>query len=296
MTPEHIKVWTNDGKGYELLDSGLGKKLERVGGITIVRSEPRAWWNPILPKVEWDKAQARFEKVSKGSWVYKNSVPHQFEIETFGFKAKIMLGGTSKHIGVFPEQVEEWRWMEELVRKSGRQINALNLFGYTGLATLALARTGAKVTHVDGSKNTIDWAKENQKLSRLENTPIRWIIDDALKFLKREVKRGQRYDAIVMDPPSYGKGPKGEVWKIEENLLPLLTECGKLLSDKPLFIILNMYSTDLSAISLENLLLDVTQGYKGKTEKGELALKHKDSNRLLPMSIFASWRSIDASN
>jgi 23S rRNA (cytosine1962-C5)-methyltransferase len=170
-----------------------------------------------------------------------------------------------------------------------KEINVLNLFGYTGIASLVAAKSGVKVTHVDASKQSVDWARENQKLSGLEDAPIRWIVDDVIKFVKKEIKKGARYDAIIMDPPSYGKGPKGEVWKIEEKLPELLGACREILSDNPLFVIFNMYSTELSSISVANLLSDMTKGLGGSIELGELAIKQENSERLLPMSIFAIW-------
>ncbi len=267
---------------YKLLDCGNKKKLEEIGepsfaGATagkarIVRAEPRAWWKKSLPEEEWKKAETNLEKV--------------IDIGLGGIKAKIKFKENSKHIGIFPEQISQWQWIAEKMPISA---NILNLFGYTGIASLVAASGKAKVTHVDASKQAVDWARENQKLSGLENAPIRWIVDDVNKFLKKEIKRKIKYDAIIMDPPSYGKGPKGEVWKIEEQLPKLLQSCREILSDHPLFIIFNMYSTELSSLSVANLLSDMTKGLGGKIESGELAIHQQNSDRPLPMSIFALW-------
>ena len=225
------------------------------------------------------------------------------DIGIAGIKAKIKYKNTSKHIGIFPEQFSQWKFINENLLKIENSklkipnsLSILNLFGYTGIASLVAARAGAKVTHVDASKQSVDWARENQKLSGLQDAPIRWIVDDVIKFLKKEKNRMANlphrqagYDAIIMDPPSYGKGPKGEVWKIEEKLPELLESCRQILSDNPLFVIFNMYSTELSSISVSNLLADMTAGLGGTIESGELVIKQENSERLLPMSIFALW-------
>jgi len=276
---KNIKIWAGEMGSYKLLDSGNKKKLEEINGTKIVRAEPRAWWKKSLPEEEW--------KVSKAE-PWKDCV---LDIGIADIKAKIKYKNTSKHIGLFPEQFPQWKFINEnLLKIENSKLKILNLFGYTGIASLVAAKSGAKVTHVDASKQSVDWAKENQKLSGLENAPIRWIIDDVVKFIKKEIKRGEKYDAIIMDPPSYGKGPKGEVWKIEEELPELLSACREILSDKPLFVIFNMYSTELSSISVGNLLSDMTKGLSGTIESGELAIKQENLDRLLPMSIFALWQ------
>lgn len=284
---ENIKIWAGEIKDYKLLDSGDKKKLEEIGGTRIVRAEPRAWWKKSLPEEEWKKAKSfavqgkSFEKV----------------IDIFsGIKAKIKFKSSSKHIGIFPEQMGEWEFMKGKIEKwkegkiGEEKVNVLNLFGYTGIASLVAAKSGARVTHVDASKQSIDWARENQKLSGLEDAPIRWIVDDVIKFVKKEIRQGKKYDAIIMDPPSYGKGPKDEIWKIEEKLPDLLAACREILSDNPLFVIFNMYSTELSSISVANLLSDMTKGLDGTIESGELVIKQEGLERLLPMSIFAIWQ------
>ncbi|MEK7634866.1 MAG: class I SAM-dependent methyltransferase [Patescibacteria group bacterium] len=304
---ENIKIWAGEIGDYKLLDSGDGKKLEEIGGVKIVRNEPRAWWKPELSKEEWKTS----ESFAKNSELFETVI----DIGIDGIKAKIKYKKTSKHIGFFPEQVEQWKWIAKKISNikfqiPNREINVLNLFGYTGIASLVAAKAGlsreasakweAKVTHVDASKQSVDWARENQKLSGLEDAPIRWIVDDVVKFIKKEKSRpsfakasageGRKYDAIIMDPPSYGKGPKGEVWKIEEQLPELLKSVKEILSDQPLFIIFNMYSTELSSISVANLLSEITKDLNGNIEPGELAIKTEGSEKLLPMSIFALWQ------
>lgn len=293
-TARQVKIWAGEigGGGYKLLDSGDRCKLEEINGVRIVRAEPRAWWKKELGEEEWRKAEKNLE------------LEKIIDIGLGNIKAKIKFNKKSKHIGIFPEQIPQWKWLSEKLKienskseilsktnglKIPNSLKILNLFGYTGIASLVMAKNGAGVTHVDANKQSIDWAKENQKLSGLENAPIRYILDDCLKFLRREIKRGERYDAIIMDPPSYGKGPKGETWKIEEKLPELLELCKQILSDTPLFIIFNMYSTELSSISVANLLNDITKDLGGTLEQGELAIKQENSDRLLPMSIFALW-------
>jgi len=288
---ENIKIWTGETGDYKLLDCGDRKKLEEIGGVRIERDEPRAWWKPELSKEEWKNTETALEKV--------------IDIGLNGIRAKIKFKNISKHIGIFPEQAGQWKWIRNKIsniqyQMPNREINVLNLFGYTGVASLVAAQAGlsreaeakweVKVTHVDASKQSIDWARENQKLSGLENAPIRWIFDDVVKFVKKEIRQGKKYDAIIMDPPSYGHGPNGEIWKIEEKIPDLLSACREILSDKPLFVILNMYSTELSSLSVANLLTDMVKNLGGNIESGELAIKQENSNRLLPMSIFALWQ------
>lgn len=277
---QNIKIWTGEISDYKLLDSGAGEKLEEIAGVKIRRAEPRAWWKKELGNAEWANTERELEKV--------------LDIGVGKIKAKIKYKNTSKHIGIFPEQISEWKWVKEKIEQNkGKEINVLNLFGYTGMASLIAGEAGAKVTHVDASKPSVDWARENQKLSGLVDAPIRWIVDDCIKFLNKEAKNGKRYDCIIMDPPSYGKGPKGEVWKIEEQIDALLKACKAVLSNRPLFIIFNMYSTELSSISVGNILSEITHDLGGKIELGELAIKHQNSDKLLPMSILALWQSGD---
>jgi 23S rRNA (cytosine1962-C5)-methyltransferase len=304
---ESIKIQLGELKGYKLLDCGEKQKLEEVGGIRIVRSEPRAWWKKSLPENEWGKAQAAFESENQKSWKFAQDLALNEAVVNIGIegiKAKVRFGGRSKHIGIFPEQAGQWRWIRDRImnhksgimgeKKEERKLNILNLFGYTGIASLVAVASDAavKVTHVDASAQSINWAKVNQRISGLENAPIRWVVDDVLKFIKREIKRGERYNAIILDPPSYGRGPKGEVWKAEEKLGELLESCGMLLTDRPLFVLFNMYSTELSSLSLRNMLVDMVPqsiAKEGHFECGEHAIRQANSSRLLPMSIFALW-------
>ncbi len=275
---------------YRLLDTGNKLKLEKIGGFFVVRSEPRAWWKQRLPKAEWEKAVAIFDKEDKKEWALKEKTPHEFTVSFEGLMIKLKFIKSSKHVGFFPEQADQWNWLRERVHGK-KDLHVLNMFGYTGMASLVAAQAGAKVTHVDGSKTAIAWARENQELSDLREAPIRWIVDDALDFVKREVKRNNYYDGIIMDPPSFGRGPKGQVWKVEEDLPQLLTLCQELFTDTPLFLILNMYSTELSSISLANLVSETVDGFEGSLEFGELGIEEDKSRRILPLSIFARWKA-----
>ncbi|MBU3896135.1 class I SAM-dependent methyltransferase [Patescibacteria group bacterium] len=258
-------------RDYELLDSGQGEKLERYGDVILSRPDPQALWGKRNPEL-WKKAKAVF----KTNWA--PSVLSPWQIELSGLKFVIKLAAF-KHTGVFPEQIPNWKWIEE--RKAEA---VLNLFGYTGGATLAAAKSGAKVVHVDSSKTAIAWARENASASGLAEKPVRWILDDALAFVKREIKRGNKYDGIVLDPPAFGRGAKGEVWKIERDLPKLLELCFQLLSDNPSFFLLNGYATGYSAIGYQNCI--ESQASKGVVESGELAIQEA-SGRLLPAGIFS---------
>lgn len=272
---------------YELLDTGDGHRLERFGNYILARPDPQIIWQPRLPKTEWLKADAVFEK-EKEQWQNRNHVPPKWLIhyENIAFYCKL---SPFKHTGVFPEQVLQWQWMKKKIVKANRSLNILNLFAYTGIASLIAAEAGAKVTHVDASRPTIGWAKENQHASKLDNKPIRWILDDAVKFTEREIKRGVRYDGIIMDPPIYGHGPTGEKWNFNTSFPRLLDICKKVLSDKPLFILVNAYAISASSLMLENMLQDFAEGLKGTIEVGELALEEKISKRLLSTGIFGRW-------
>lgn len=289
MKNKAIEIWDRSVPGYKLLDSGEREKLEEINGKKIVRKEPRGWWQKSLSEQDWSDTTKELDEV--------------LDIGIAGVKAKVNFKEASKHIGIFGEQAGEWQWISEKIANSKSQnpdkkIKVLNLFGYTGIASLVAASSGAEVTHVDASKQSVEWAKENQKISGAEDLPIRWIVDDAVKFLKREIKRKESmpaeeagYDAIIMDPPSYGKGPKGEVWKAETKLPEFLKICSEALSTEPIFVILNMYSTELSSLSLSNMLLDMMAGKGGTVTAGELAIKQEASDKILPMSIFSIWES-----
>jgi 23S rRNA (cytosine1962-C5)-methyltransferase len=278
-------------KDYELIDSGNGEKLERYGRFTVARPDPQALWHKSLSQDEWDKADAYYKKDgSKGKWVKKEGTPESWEASIGEFTFSIE-PSPFKHTGVFPEQLPNWRWIEEKIKSSekpAKDIRVLNLFGYTGGATLAAVKAGAQVVHVDASKSSIAKARENAKLSSLEDAPIRWILDDVNKFVDREVRRESRYEAIIMDPPTYGRGAKGELWKIEDDLMPLLDSCRKLLAKDPLFFLLNGYASGYSAIAYKNNIADIMKGVEGDVEAGELTLEEV-SGRLLPAGIFARW-------
>lgn len=282
---------------YELLDSGLGEKLERFGEVILSRPDPQVLWEKARPN-EWENITARFKSSSQtGSWSKKKEIPDNWQVGFDGLCFKLKLSAF-KHVGIFPEQLSNWEWMKENVKRrsksekyKGEPIRILNLFGYTGGATLACASAGAEVTHVDGSKTAITWARENAKLSGLSDKPIRWILDDAALFVAREVKRGKKYDAIIMDPPAFGHGPGGELWKIEDGFLPLLQNCKKVLSDNPLFFLINGYASGYSAIAYKNNLENIFRDFGGKIEAGELALEESKSKRLLPAGIFARWKA-----
>lgn len=296
---------TKPTKDYELLDSGEGQKLERFGSFTVSRPDPQALWSKNLGQGDWQKADAVFIQQGKsGHWRQDKKVPKSWDISLEDLRFSIKLSAF-KHTGLFPEQQENWKWIKETVKNAGtsREISVINLFGYTGGASLAVASAGAKVCHVDGSKVSINSAKENTKLSGLDSKPIRWILDDAMAFVKREVRRGNTYDAIIMDPPAYGRGPKKELWQIEDHFPELIKECKKILSKNPLFVLINGYASGYSAIAYKNNLEELVFGgngrqntgerFVGEIEAGELTLEESKSGRLLPAGIFARWRNTE---
>lgn len=284
-----IVLKTRGWDDYELLDSGNGKRLERFGKYQLVRPDPQIIWKPQLSKEAWDRADAIFDKEQE-RWINKKNVPDKWLLtyENLSFWAEL---SPFKHTGVFPEQSLQWQWMKDKIASANRQINVLNLFAYTGIASLIAAEAGAKVTHVDASRPTIGWARENQAASKLEDKPIRWILDDASKFVQREINRGIHCDGILMDPPAYGHGPHGERWNFSESFPKLLNLCKQVLSDKPVFVLINAYAISSSALMLENILKDFTKDLGGTIEVGELALQEKNSDRLLSTGIFGRWSS-----
>lgn len=285
-------------KDYELIDSGGSEKLERFGDFVIRRPDPQALWNKSLSPERWEDAAARFVNSGRsGVWKKKTDLPESWPITLSGLTLGVSLSAF-KHVGLFPEQSGNWNWLAETIARATaktttseekKPISVLNLFGYTGGATLALAKSGASVTHVDGSKVSVGRARENAELSGLESKPIRWIVDDATAFVKREIRRGNRYDGIIMDPPAYGHGPKKELWEIETGLPLLLAECRKILLPEPLFALINGYASGHSAIAYRNNLIDLLGGRNDEIEFGELAVESKTA-RLLPAGIFARWR------
>ena len=284
---------TAQQKEYELLDSGSGSKLERYGLYTLVRPDPEALWRKSLPEQTWKDADFEFVRTgNRTKWITKPGVKKTWNIAFGDFIFQIQ-PSSFKHTGLFPEQLPNWQWIESTIKKHQKSydkpISVLNLFAYTGGATLAAAKADAEVCHVDGSKTAVAWARTNAELSGLSDKPIRWIIDDVLLFLKREIKRGRQYDAIIMDPPSFGHGPKDELWKIEEHFLELMQLCKEVLSDKPLFVLINGYTAGYSAIAYQNNLMDVMKEHEGLIEIGELTIQETKNERLLPAGIFARW-------
>ena len=284
-----------DWKDYEILDMANGEKLEKWKNIVLIRPDPQIIWkNPCFPQ-KWKNANAKYHRSSTGGgkWEYQKNVPQSWKIQYKDLSFLIKPMGF-KHTGLFPEQAVNWDWMIAKIQKAKRPIKVLNLFAYTGGATVACSYAGASVCHVDSSKGMVAWAKENMKASGLENRPVRYIVDDVIKFVNREIRRGNQYDAIIMDPPSYGRGTNGEVWKFEENLPELVELCCKVLSDNPLFFLINSYTTGISSIVLQNLLqLSIPKQYHGSVSCGELGLPMTGSSIALPCGIYGRWESLD---
>lgn len=273
--------------GYELIDSGNEEKLERFGGVLLARPDPQVLWRKTLGEEKWAEAVGRYEREGKdGKWIGKD-LPKEWQIE-FGGLNFLIRPTTFKHTGLFPEQAPNWEWSQKLITEAGRDVSVLNIFGYTGGATLAAAKAGAKVTHVDASKTAVAWARENAQLSGLKDKPIRWIVEDALKFIKRELNRGAKYDAIVMDPPAFGHGPKDELWKIEEHFVEMVRLCRELLSDRPLFFLINGYAAGYSPLAFVYNLEPLLALFGGEIEYGDITIAQKNG-RLLPAGIFARW-------
>ena len=285
LTPGQPEYLSAEWGEYQLLDSGSGRKLERFGPVTIVRDEPKAWWKPDDPAL-WEKADAVLSE--DGRWKMRSRAPRSWTMEFAGVRMQARLTDGSKHLGLFPEQEPHWSWMR-MKLASRPKARVLNLFGYTGAASLAAAKAGALVTHVDASKPSIAWGRENQALSGMDEAPVRWVLEDALKYVGREIRRGSRYDAVLMDPPSFGRGPHGEVWKVEEKLVELLNETRKLLSEEPLMVIVTLYNLEASPLMIGNLMGEILSPLGGTLEIGELALRHFRSAKRLPLSLFGRW-------
>ena len=286
-------MWIADGwKEYELLDCGGGEKLERWGDRLLVRPDPQAIWDTPRRYPGWKHPDGRYLRSSAGggSWE-KGRLPGQWQVryKNLTFQVKPM---NFKHTGLFPEQAVNWEFAQEQIRAAGRPVSVLNLFAYTGAASVACAAAGASVCHVDAAKGMVQWARENAKVSGLEEAPIRWSVDDCAKFVEREIRRGRRYDAIIMDPPSYGRGPGGEVWKLEENLYPFVELCAGALSDDPLFIIINSYTTGLAPGVLTYILETVvSRRFGGRTVSDEIGLPVTESGLVLPCGATGRWVS-----
>lgn len=283
---------------YELIDSGNGEKLERFGKFVLSRPDPQALWEKGLGKEAWSKADAVYAKDDeKAGWKYRGNIDDKWPIDFAGIKFFIK-PTPFKHVGIFPEQASNWQWLEQIIKNvKGEQPEVLNLFGYTGGASLISAKSGAKVVHIDSSKSAIAWGRENAEASGLADKPIRWILEDARTFVEREIKRERKYDGIIMDPPAFGHGPDNEVWKIEQDFIELVNNCFKILKDKPSFFLINGYSAGYSALAYENLLKPLLDKFGGEIEIGELAIKeNKDEKtaRLLPCGIFSRWKGINS--
>ena len=280
----------NNWKDYEILDMADGEKLERWGNIFLVRPDPQIIWKEKTFPNKWKKINARYNrsKTGGGSWEYASNLPKAWQIKYNDLIFNIKPMGF-KHTGLFPEQAVNWDWMINKIKNEQREVKVLNLFAYTGGATVACLSAGASVCHVDSSKGMTAWAKENVISSGLEKKSVRYIVDDVFKFVNREIRRGNKYDAIIMDPPSYGRGANGEVWKFEENIDELIKLCSKVLSDDPLFFLVNSYTTGISSTVIENILKMDLKIKKGKYSSGEIGLPMTDSKLTLPCGIFAKW-------
>jgi 23S rRNA (cytosine1962-C5)-methyltransferase len=275
---------------WGLIDCGNGQKLERYGDIRVVRPEPQAMWAPAGN--DWDP-DATFvpgsDEEGGGRWVQHRPVPRQWELSRGEVRFAASLT-PFRHLGFFPDMAPQWDWMRAKIQQ-GRSADAevLNLFGYTGVGTLQLSDAGGRLVHVDASKKSVEQGKENARLSAMEERPIRWIVDDASKFAAREVRRGRRYDGILLDPPKFGRGPTGEVWRLEENLAPLLADCRKLLNENSRFLVLTVYAVRMSALAIGELVKQTLGDLGGKVEVGEMAVREEARGLLLPTAIFARW-------
>ena len=277
-------------KDYEIIDMANGEKLENWGRYTLIRPDPQIIWKTKTFPDKWKNANATYKrsKTGGGAWNYRTKLPASWQIKYGNLIFNIKPMGF-KHTGLFPEQAVNWDWMMYKIKNSRRPIKVLNLFAYTGGATVACLTAGASVCHVDSSKGMVAWAKENVISSNLQDKPIRYIVDDVIKFVQREIRRGNTYDAIIMDPPSYGRGTSGEVWQFEENIADLVELCTKVLSNNPLFFLINSYTTGISPEVLSNILKINLKKYSGKITSGEIGLPMKSSNLILPCGIFGRW-------
>jgi 23S rRNA (cytosine1962-C5)-methyltransferase len=283
-------MWTAEHwNDYEILDTSGGEKLERWGDYLLVRPDPQVIWNTEKKHPGWKKKNGHYHRSSRGGgeWEFFH-LPEQWSIR-YGELTFQLKPFSFKHTGLFPEQAVNWDWFSGLIRKAGRPVKVLNLFAYTGGATLAAAAAGAAVTHVDASKGMVNWAKENAAASGLSERPIRWLVDDCMKFVEREIRRGNHYDGIIMDPPSYGRGPKGEIWKIEDSIYPFIRQCEKLLSDSPLFFLVNSYTTGLAPSVLTYMLSVALKDRGGRVEASEIGLPVSSTGLVLPCGASGRW-------
>ena len=294
MKPEIATLIASPWDDYALLDSGMGRKLERYGKVIVNRPEPQALWLPSLPESDWQNADAMFDNVGDdndgdvGRWKLNGKIPEEWNVNwnDISFVCRLM---SFRHMGLFPEQMTHWAWISDKIKNAGRPLKILNLFAYTGAASLAAAKVGAQVTHLDASKKAIQWAKDNQAESGLTDAPIRWICEDAKAFVARELRRGNTYDGIILDPPKFGRGPDGERWQLEDDLPDFLSNCEKLLSPDAQFMILTAYAMRLSSLSLGNTLEDILKDKPGTLDCGELLIKQENGDRYLSTSLYARW-------
>ena len=281
-----------DWQDYEVIDTGDGEKLERWKGIILRRPDPQAIWPKQQPEL-WEKADAWYHRSARGGgeWEFRKKMPEKWTVNYRDLKFYVRPTGF-KHTGLFPEQAVNWDWMAGLIKNAGRPVKVLNLFGYTGGATIACARAGAHVTHVDAAKGMVQWAGENRELSKVDETSTRWIIEDAGKFVAREIRRGNKYDGILMDPPSYGRGPGGEVWKLENELYGLVSACAQVLSDNALFMLINSYTTGLQPAVLNNMLTMTVQKYRGGTVCADEIVLPVTAGGVLPCGASGRWQGV----
>ena len=281
----------SDWNDYQILDMANGEKLEKWNNITLVRPDPQIIWKQKTYPEKWKKADAKYSRSNTGggAWNYNKKLPSAWQVKYKNLVFNIKPMGF-KHTGLFPEQAVNWDWMINKIKSSNKEIKVLNLFAYTGGATVACLSAGASVCHVDSSKGMVSWAKENVTSSGLQDRKVRYIVDDVVKFVNREIRRGNKYDAIIMDPPSYGRGTNGEVWKFEDNIYDLVELCSKVLTDKPLFFLINSYTTGISSMVLENIL-KLNIHAKGKISNGDIGIPMQNSNLVLPCGIYGRWES-----
>lgn len=284
--------FSSDWRDYELIDCSGGERLERWGQITLIRPDPQVIWHTPKTHPLWQKADAVYRRSNTGGghWEVRRSIPDRWQIGYKDLRFNVKTMGF-KHTGVFPEQAVNWDYTAELIRKAGRPVRVLNLFAYTGAATVSALKAGAQVVHVDASKGMVQWAKENAAASGVEDRPVRWIVDDCIKFVQREIRRGNRYDILIMDPPSYGRGPGGEVWKLENEVYNFVRLCKDVLSENPLAVLINSYTTGLSPAVMQYILgATLCPSFGGTVESNEIGLPVTESRMLLPCGATAIWK------
>jgi len=292
LDKERLDLITEGWRDYELLDSGNRRKLERFGEILLIRFEPEAAWKPHLNKSEWERAHAEFTLqpgAKRGKWTIHKPIPDFWILEVGKFRVKLSITD-SRHLGIFPEQLPNWLWIQSVIGESDFVPKVLNLFAYTGIATIFAANAGAEVTHVDASKNAVYRASENLRLSGLPDAPVRWIVDDVMKFVRREIRRGSRYNAVLMDPPIFGRGPGGEVWKFEKNFLDLIRACMRVLNPDPLFFICTAYNINMDSDELADLTDSPNTPANIQIEHGNIIQQEKFAGRMIQQAKFVRWK------